>query len=110
MAKTIQIETETFTGAEIYRLLGTYRVQRDDADGAIWREREKRDFFEGQVSRIRVQMYYIDEVIARRKYEIIRLEVLQAIQEINIEEDVPGVLRWLELMLGSPSITDDDLI
>ena len=82
-AKTIQIGTKTFTGAEVYRVLQEYRTAVEKADDAIRRERQQSDFLKDRAEKIRTQMSHVDGNIAEMERKIADYEVYQKLLTAN---------------------------
>jgi len=82
-AKTIQVGTRAFTGEEVYRVLREYKLQIENANAAIERERKQSDFLKDRAEKIRSQMPRIDNNIAEMERKIADYEMYQRLLEAN---------------------------
>ena len=82
-AKTIQIGTKTFTGAEAYRVLEDYKAQVEKANAAVARERKQADFLKERAEKIRSQIPRVDNNIADMERQIADYEMYQKLLAAN---------------------------
>ena len=82
-AKTLQIGSKTFTGAEVYRVLGEYRTQVENANAAVEREQKQSDFLKDRAEKIRGQMSRVDNNIAEMERKIADYEMYQKLVAAN---------------------------
>ena len=90
-AKSIQIGTKAYTGADVYRILGEYKAEVEKASSAVEREQKRSDFLKDRAEKIRSQMTRVDNNIAEMERKIADYEMYQELLAANKTMDALGL-------------------
>jgi len=101
-AKEIRVNTNTYTGAEVYRRLSEYKTQMDNADVTITIKREDSQVYKALMEATRSMMNQTDKTIVAYEREIERLrargEIIvasESIKSVLSSDDINGIDNML---------------